>query len=1066
MSDVLDLESGQPAPLDPGEARSAYLEGKVGVARDKPVKVVSPVNGKLVEVDPSQLDQVLSLGFQLPSQEASQQFDLRAAQETVLGQVGTVAMEGVNTLSLGAVDVAGSAAFGQDYAKWRSAQREANPNLATATQVATEVATAFASGGTSLLGRGAVKAGTAGFMKRALAHTPASIATRGIMKTEKVLANQLARNTIRRSVVSQSAAAAVEGAIFEAGQAASDVAIDNSEKSGKEILAAIGNAAGRGALVGGAFGGAIGLLSGSAQLAKAKRLGVKTSEDALEAVAPSDLTGFRAGAQERGIKFAAQDPTLSNKARSMVDGSDIERTPKQLWEDGSIAAGEGDSLRAEVSNRVVDESTDMLKKQDDLLHKVEVKDRTEIYRTAMLEPGGGQVADIATLKTAARDTTEQSVQLLRDSGVNVRRAPKKAKDVGRVTDLRKKQKASRKTLGETQNRLNAAEKRLRKAKSAKQTDNMQAQINVLRKQRKFAERELTKLDKALERATPKVGPGDADQVLTIVGVDKGRVPPSARSALKDMVDVLSSFEPKIAAAKSPEDLMQLYAMQNRRIGNIGAASRNPTVKGLTEAVYEQSRQTLTNQTLFGGAAKVQGEINGAWSGVYETSQVADLFASKGKGARNKAGTGQLHLPDAKKWDQIVKDAGRGINNTNEQQLYRYLDAVEKNLAVQGKYTPGVTEAEIAAATKSVGKLRESLDSAIRLKADSARYQNSLQVFQTEQGLGNAVQAEVNQGSLVTAPIAFGLGSAVGGAAGGGVLFGLGTVFANLPAIVAKGEKAVRKMNQAHTARVAGREAVDSGITNFVGAMKRGKLRASSSTMAERSRRALPRAARGVTRSEEEDRYAYAIRTVQSYSADPQTAMVNMVNRLGTMPQDTPAAAAALVATVDKGARFLASKLPPQAAAPQFGKDDEIARLEAIPVAQKLKFMRFADVVNDPVGFFEGLRDGEVTAEGVEALRTVYPDWHQQLVATVASELGQRKFSRVDQAFLSRVIGMPADRTFEGGFISNLQNNTAALTEQAAQRDNQTVSPSRASPPSRDFAEMNATRSQQIAGNAR
>ncbi|MCZ6570626.1 MAG: hypothetical protein O7B23_10755 [Deltaproteobacteria bacterium] len=1079
MPKFFDVETRELVTGTPEELKALYLEERVGTNSGETVKVVSP-EGKIVDAPGTSLRGLFELGYTLPTVEAEAHKNRVEAADTAAGMVATTIHEGVNEVTFGGSDFLGSQVFGEEYTKTRQAEREANPNLAVAAQLGAAVGTAIITGGASAVAKGGAKA-TASLASKVLAYTPAGLATRAAVTIEGSIASTLARNTIRRKAVSTAAASAVEGAFYEAGHEAGNIGLDNTERSGVEVLAAIGDAFGTGFVVGGVAGGVIGMISGGRHARRA----VREDGDVIEAAAgeagvaarkaiEDPIGGIGARLHAKGTKISAEDPSLSSKARELIEGDT--RLPQERWNNGFNVMREGDLRQAEFATGLGDDLGAMAKADDAFLGKIEVTNNEGIYERAMADAPLTPAAPMGQIKESIGEFTNDISERVRAAGADVRREAVKPKAAKKVVRLEADVASRASRLGKIETDIGKVEKKLAKIREraattgrAAKTRGIEANLRRLSDDAVESRKALDKAQVVLNKAQDLNPQGLKKSELRLAGDEN--LPRGAAVDYREGIRILNRIEKSVAGADTQAAAMARTEELLRELGRVAKNAKEPGARALLRDAHADGVAMLNNDKLFGGAALVHEPAAASWTARYGSDDAWDLLMLPNKGDRAVDPFDRLGLPDAGKIDTITKQAGRRINDTNESRLFKAIDARENFYEQQMRLNPE-SRALGETALKHLRSARENLTAPIRNRGDGSIMIRALNEKQQSLGLKDSVEAKVNQGSSVVAPIAFGLGSiggaVIGGPLGslGGIGFMMGTLAKNRAGIVAQLGDSATVQSILGVTREKGRKAISGGISGFVGKMAKGTIGLGSGTISKRSRRAIPHAARGVARNEDEDRFVYAIRTTQSYPMNPEQALTNMVNRLGRVPKEAPMAAGSMVATVQKGAEFLNQKLPPIPAAPTFGKDDEVKRLEAIPVSEKLKFMRYYDTVNDPVGFFMGLQDGEVTAEGVEALREVYGRLHQQLTAEITAGLGDVSLSRPMQALLSTVLDINANRTFEGGFISNIQQNVAAVSGEAEQRSNQTVSPSRASPPSSDFAESFATRSQQIAGNAR
>jgi hypothetical protein len=116
-----------------------------------------------------------------------------------------------------------------------------------------------------------------------------------------------------------------------------------------------------------------------------------------------------------------------------------------------------------------------------------------------------------------------------------------------------------------------------------------------------------------------------------------------------------------------------------------------------------------------------------------------------------------------------------------------------------------------------------------------------------------------------------------------------------------------------------------------------------------------------------------------------------------------------------------------------------------------RFMRYVRAVADPLSILDDLRDGTVTQEGAEAVRTVYPELFQDLADTILTELEGREepLPYEERIRLGILLGAPTDPTLEPAFVAELQGHLAAAGAEAEAHEAEQaalLSPNRRSAP--------------------
>lgn len=181
---------------------------------------------------------------------------------------------------------------------------------------------------------------------------------------------------------------------------------------------------------------------------------------------------------------------------------------------------------------------------------------------------------------------------------------------------------------------------------------------------------------------------------------------------------------------------------------------------------------------------------------------------------------------------------------------------------------------------------------------------------------------------------------------------------------------------------------------------------------------------------------------------------NAIAQLGEMSQYTPNITNAYIDLSKRKVDFLISKRPQTLTKPS----DVFAHLDKAPRvsdSQMAKFLRYADAVDNPLKTVKDFADGNLTREGAEALREVYPQIHAELDRQVSGRLVAAKEplpyrSLID---LSILMNRPFHPSMEPKFIQTAQAVYASIEDQGAQPN-----PPRRTP---NFAENQMTRSQML-----
>lgn len=380
---------------------------------------------------------------------------------------------------------------------------------------------------------------------------------------------------------------------------------------------------------------------------------------------------------------------------------------------------------------------------------------------------------------------------------------------------------------------------------------------------------------------------------------------------------------------------------------------------------------------------------------------------------------RISLDKKLKYDQLTAGSSveqlrlvRGIlENELEGAAAKASEAIGGDLAAKYK-TAKALYSELATAKKILAK---------ETARDASR--RAVSLTDTMSG-GNGAKIGAGIGALVGgAPGAF-AGAALGGLAGGMVnktLRERGNFFAAQAL-----DKAARfKSIQEATALVDKR--ILNGVERFFDAAKRGAVQAGHA--AERTGFEAVGQATAKDRAAREKAAAAAV----SLASSPQAMAAATAKLGGGLAQEAPRTAMALSMTQARAITFLASKAPPRPPS-----TNRILALQGVSLAPShadlAKFGRYLDTINDPVMVLSLARQGRLTAEHMDALRSVYPQLHAEIVNKVAAEASTRAHDLTynQRVHLSVLLGQPVDATMDPKFIASVQATKAPPAAQSAQ----------------------------------
>jgi len=252
--------------------------------------------------------------------------------------------------------------------------QDANPVSSIGGEIAGTIAPALLSGGTSLAARAAVAA-------------PSALAELAGKKVAQKLTGKFLANTtsnVVKNAVKMGVGSAVEGSLYGVGKLISEDALGDAEFNAENALASMGE----GALIGGAFGGAVG--GGGELIKKGMKHAAEKTKEAFKGLIDNEI-GFlkSAGAEKNHIKQILKKESLTTKDLNefaMDIGKGFEDSADDILINGGIKSKGSKSLKEAVvtsiddldaNNQVVREGAGKMmgdaldKAQTDFLSKLE-----------------------------------------------------------------------------------------------------------------------------------------------------------------------------------------------------------------------------------------------------------------------------------------------------------------------------------------------------------------------------------------------------------------------------------------------------------------------------------------------------------------------------------------------------------------------------------------------------------------------------------------------------------------------------------------------------------------------
>jgi len=249
--------------------------------------------------------------------------------------------------------------------------------------------------------------------------------------------------------------------------------------------------------------------------------------------------------------------------------------------------------------------------------------------------------------------------------------------------------------------------------------------------------------------------------------------------------------------------------------------------------------------------------------------------------------------------------------------------------------------------------------------------------------------------------------------------------------------------------------IDKAVNGFFNAAERGAVAGGTPIVAR------PTATNAASASLA-DKFDKEVSAFESFSQAPES---KLRSSLGDTDQTAPAIAQHVREVSQRGVDFLRQKLPQRmqrASDVQWHlRPPEQRRRSGADMA---RWLRYAEAVKDPGGVIQSFSKGQMTREGAEVLRVVYPRLHQHVVSQAQEQmlrtttrLGYGKLTQ-----LSLMLGTPLHFSLEPGFLRMTQGVYANQRQAQQQGQRQGLTPGNRRAPQLSGAQASA--SQQLQGS--
>lgn len=370
------------------------------------------------------------------------------------------------------------------------------------------------------------------------------------------------------------------------------------------------------------------------------------------------------------------------------------------------------------------------------------------------------------------------------------------------------------------------------------------------------------------------------------------------------------------------------------------------------AIYRKLREDLRDAGKWGDAAA------GHWSAIDDT--IAGFHNARREFAEVHRGgfggsLGGGGGPSADQAIKLVRSYGRFGGEAKRNALEDLLDKrVAQLRTIRDNFdTSPEVRAKIDAAERGVADVRQALAKNAKRAAIADDYAN-LRNAETDRSPTSSIFSTVGPAMLGS------IGGAVAGPIGGAVGLVAGAV--TRPATTMKWVSRLRVLG-AIDERAAGVGERVAGLVRRVGE----RMGSAASAGSRRSAGAAGTSIASASREERQRRADIARERAARISTDPAELERQIRYALYDVDEHAPGVATSIRASATAAAHYIAQHAPPVVQSPFTGRP-AIRDVDA-----DAKFLRRLDALSDPLGVLErGLDGGSLTAEEVDAVRTVYP----------------------------------------------------------------------------------------------
>jgi hypothetical protein len=172
--------------------------------------------------------------------------------------------------------------------------------------------------------------------------------------------------------------------------------------------------------------------------------------------------------------------------------------------------------------------------------------------------------------------------------------------------------------------------------------------------------------------------------------------------------------------------------------------------------------------------------------------------------------------------------------------------------------------------------------------------------------------------------------------------------------------------------------------------------------------------------------------IRQLAGMPSDQLVDhLTNAHPNISNTAPNVAPHVFSTATNAIQFLNSKLP------SHGNELPQDRAPGPSQQQKNAWLDLHKTVSDPVSILDHVKNGTLNSHHMEALQTVYPDLHQEMLTKMTEHLGSmqandKQLPYARRMAISKFVGQPLDSTMTPESFQAILSSAGQNTAQAAQ----------------------------------